>query len=334
MVVDLGFIREPRLWKDILSFVRILWHFLLNRYDLVVVTTPKVLLLGSLAAFLTRQPRRVAFFQGRVYENFRGLRRKIYRLFDALTIACVHQLLFVSRSLKAEFVKELPVAARKAWVLGDGSGNGVCPKTFSPDNVPQSRISALRSELGIAASDRVVIVVGRLCRDKGLTEIADVVQRLADTASNIHFLLVGPVEDSEAAEQLQQLKGAGSVSHVDFVSDVVPYFALADVHLFLSHREGFGNVAIEAAAMGVPTIAFDVVGIRDSVAEGISGWRFPFGDTAAVADALRRFFDGALGVHQSPIDCRRWAIEQFNQKKVWESYAAFYELRIGSDRVP
>lgn len=329
-VVDLGFVREPRLWQDILSFLRLLWHFFLNRYDLVVISTPKTLLLGSLAAFITRQPRRVAFFQGRVYENFRGLKRKIYRLFDSVTIACAHQLLFVSKSLMTEFLKELPAAASKAWVLGGGSGNGVCAWTFSPDSVPPARISALRSELGIAASDRVVIVVGRMCRDKGLTEIADVVRRLTDAARRIQFLFVGPIEDPEAARQLQQMEAAGSVSHVDFVSDVVPYFALADLHLFLSHREGFGNVAIEAAAMGVPTIAFDVVGVRDSVAKGISGWRFAFGDTAAVADAIRRFCDGALGSYQFSIDCRKWAIEQFDQRKVWAAYADFYGLRTGS----
>lgn len=59
-------------------------------------------------------------FQGRVYENFRGLRRKIYRFFDTLTIACAHQILFVSKSLEAEFVKELPGVADKARVLGAG----------------------------------------------------------------------------------------------------------------------------------------------------------------------------------------------------------------------
>src|SRR5690606_2206871 len=163
-----------------------------------------------------------------------------------------------------EFANELPVVASKARVLGSGSGNGVCAQTLSPSRVAQSHISALRNQLGIAASDRVVIVVGRICRDKGLIEIADVVKRLADAAPTICFFLMGPVEDPEAAEQLQQLKAAGSAIHVDFVSDVAPYFALANLHLFLSHREGFGNVAIEAAAMGVPTIAFDVVGIRDS----------------------------------------------------------------------
>lgn len=172
-----------------------------------------------------------------------------------------------------------------------------------------------------------MIVVGRICQDKGLTEISDIVRRLADTAPEIRFLFVGPVEDPKAAEQLRQLESVGSVSHVDFVSDVVPYFALADVHLFLSHREGFGNVAIEAAAMGVPTIAFDVVGIRDSVAEGISGWRFAFRDTAAVADAIQRFCNGELGGRQSSIDARKWAIEQFDQKKVWNAYADFYGLR-------
>src|SRR5690606_15235209 len=93
-VIDLRFVRAPSPWRDSISLMLLLWHFCFHRYDLVLATTPKALLLGSVAACVTRQRRRVALFQGRVYENFRGWRRLVYRLLDRITVACVHEVLF------------------------------------------------------------------------------------------------------------------------------------------------------------------------------------------------------------------------------------------------
>ena len=321
-VLDLGLVREPSLWADSISLARLLWHFCFHRYDLVLTSTPKALLLGSIAACLSLQRRRAAFFQGRVYENFRGLRRRLYRLFDRITVACVHEVLFVSRSLMAEFVAEIPEAGRKGEVLGDGSGNGICHRTFSRDAVPAGRIDAIRRELDLPATDFVALVVGRICSDKGLAEIALVAERLV--GSGVSLLLVGPPEGGAATARLEQLVAAGRVRHVPFTADVVSYFALADVHLFLSHREGFGNVAIEAAAMGVPTIAFDVVGVRDSVGDGVSGVRIPFGDVDAVVAAIRKMQEEPEQMRRQFASARQWAIERFARERVWAAFADYY----------
>lgn len=321
-VLDLGLVRGPSPWADATSLLRLLWHFCFHRYDLVLTSTPKALLLGSIAAYLTMQGRRAAFFQGRVYENFGGLRRKVYRLFDRVSVACVHEVLFVSRSLMSEFVAEIPAAGRKGRVLGNGSGNGVDTLAFSPTSVSPERVDAIRRELDLSATDFVVLVVGRVCSDKGLNEIAQVAERLAGSAARL--VLVGPPEGESASVRLEQLVASKKVRHVPFTPEVASYFALADVHLFLSHREGFGNVAIEAAAMGVPTIAFDVVGVRDSVEHGVSGIRVPFGDVEAVLAALQQMIDDPARARLRFARARQWALDRFARERVWEIYASYY----------
>ena len=321
-VVDLGLVRPPSLWADGTSLLRLLWHFCFHRYDLVLTSTPKALLLGSVAACLTMQGRRVAFFRGRVYENFRGLRRKVYRYFDRVSVACVHEALFVSRSLMSEFVAEIPAAGAKGRVLGNGSGNGVDTLAFSPGAATAERVEAIKQGLNLAATDFVVLVVGRVCSDKGLDEIAQVAESL--TGSGARLVLVGPPEGESATARLGQLVESKMVRHVPFTTDVASYFALADVHLFLSHREGFGNVAIEAAAMGVPTIAFDVVGVRDSVEHGVSGIRVPFGDVEAVVAALREMMQHPERTQQRFVAARQWAIDRFARERVWATYARYY----------
>lgn len=321
-VVDLGLVRAPRPSADVASLLRLLWHFCFHRYDLVLTSTPKALLLGSVAACLTLQRRRVAFFRGRVYENFRGMRRKVFRFFDRVSVACVHEALFVSRSLMSEFVAEIPAARARGRVLGNGSGNGIDTLAFTPDAAPAGRIEAIRQELNLAPSDFVVLVVGRICIDKGLNEIAQVAECLAGSAARL--VLVGPPEGESETAQLGQLVSSKMVRHVPFTSDVASYFALADVHLFLSHREGFGNVAIEAAAMGVPTIAFDVVGVRDSVEHGVSGLRVPFGDVEAVVASLQQMIDDPERVRLRFARSRQWVLDRFARERVWATYASYY----------
>ena len=51
--------------------------------------------------------------------------------------------------------------------------------------------------------------------------------------------------------------------------DIQDFYAAADIFAFPSHREGFGNVAIEASAMEVPVIGFDVIGCRESISNNI-----------------------------------------------------------------
>lgn len=326
-VLDLGLVRNPSPRVDLVTLFRLLRHFAANRYDLVLYTTPKALLLASLAACLTLQKRRIAFFQGRVYENYQGLKRKVFRLFDRITLHCSQEALFVSQSLMNEFAIEIPAVTRKGTVLGSGSANGVPVETFSPAAVSADHLATLRSDLGIEPEDFVVTIVGRINPDKGISEVAQVIRRVGihdKRKRRIRFLFIGRVEGAEAQGQLDRLIRDGSAIHVDFTPDIAVYMALADVHLFLSHREGFGNVAIEAAAMGIPTVAFDVVGIRDSVLEGISGWRFAFGDTDAVSAKLAELASGD-GAEQSLQDtARSWAVENFAQEQVWQRYADFY----------
>lgn len=323
-VIDIGLVRPPRPLADLESLGRLIGHFMSRRYDLIVVTTPKAILLGAVAAWAGRQPRRVAFFRGRVYENYSGIARTLYRALDKLAACCVHESLFVSHSLMAAYTGEVPALAHKGKVLGAGSGNGVCASKFSPQVVTLDRIQEMRARLEVAETDFVVLVVGRICVDKGIYEIGELVRMGATTHPDIKFVFVGPMESGIAQAEFERLQMLGNVVHVPFTADVVPYFALANVHLFLSHREGFGNVAIEAAAMGLPTIAFDVVGVRDSVVNGITGVRVPFGDTDAVYEEIVQMRSDPHATAQKYAGARQWVMEHFAQERVWKLYGEYY----------
>ena len=324
-VINIKMVREPSFIRDLVCLIKLWCHFIFNRYDLVVVTTPKAILLGSLACFFTLQKKRIAFFRGRVYENYEGIKRKVFSFLDLLAILLTHKSLFVSESLKKVYVHDIPLVARKGVVLGQGSGNGVNTSFFTPYEKSSIDKFNIKEKLCISDDKFVVVSIGRICIDKGMHEIAAIANEISKEYPSIHFLMLGRVEDKSFFSLFSGLIEKGVVQHIDNVDDIRPYLAISDIHLFLTHREGFGNVAIEAAAMNVPTLAYDVVGVHDSVVDEVSGLKVRFKDVTAVVKLLKHFAENTDELNQVYSGARKWAKDNFSQDKVWVRYKNFYQ---------
>jgi glycosyltransferase involved in cell wall biosynthesis len=91
----------------------------------------------------------------------------------------------------------------------------------------------------------------------------------------------------------------------------------ARLHVCASDAEGWGQVVLEAASHGVPTLGRDVPGVRDSVRDGRTGWLLPMpsgSDPEVLVRALTSGLDGALEAMSDPDigaqfaeSCREWA---------------------------
>ena len=132
-------------------------------------------------------------------------------------------------------------------------------------------------------------------------------------------------EDTESEEILNKiLKEFHFVSYFNHTPTPHKYFQKADLHLFLTHRDGFGNVAIEAAACGTPTFCYDISGLKDSVEQDVSGHRFQFQDYTAIADKINEASANKEMFLMKYRDASNWAISNFNSFKVWDRYLDFY----------
>lgn len=320
-IVVMPLLRKPSLFKDAFCLLLLLNFFIKNRFDLVVYSTPKALLLGSIATFFTRQSNRVAIVQGRVYENFYGLKRKIFESFDKLSFNFSHKVIFVSSSLMNKVVDEKIISNNKALILGSGSFNGVDINRFSP-KLDEDRI-ILRSNLRIDENAFVICTVGRICRDKGIKDLENIVN--LNISNKILFLVVGVIEDEFSEKIINNLKQKDNFIHLPHTSSIQDIFSISDLHLFLSYREGFGNVALEAASCNIPTFAYNVVGVKDSVQHEITGLRFDFQDIESIAEAIAEAVKNPKTFKERFSKARTWAVENFEQKQVWENYLNFYK---------
>ena len=135
----------------------------------------------------------------------------------------------------------------------------------------------------------VLVAAGRLVRLKGLHVLIDALSRLSRDLG-ARLVVVGDGPERRALER--QVAGAGLGDVVAFVGyDANPWRHLrrADVCVLPSLTEALPTVAAEALALGVPTVASDCSpGMRDYVADGVSGLLVPPDDAEALARALER----------------------------------------------
>ena len=135
------------------------------------------------------------------------------------------------------------------------------------------------------------LYLGRLKRYKGIPLILEAIGRLAGEGVAIRLLIAGRGDaEPELRERVDALGIADRVEFLGFVPEKEKKRLLrkAWVHVFTSPKEGWGISNLEAAACGTPTVASDSPGLRDSVQDGRTGFLVPHGDTAALAERIRR----------------------------------------------
>ena len=281
--------RKIFIWRDLRALVKLMILFRRERFDLVHSIMPKAGLLAMLAGLLARVPNRIHTFTGQVWATKRGWRRTALKYFDK----CIAQLatrVFVDSPSQRDFLLAegvLPVG--KGEVIGHGSICGVNAERFRPNREVRKTI---RRELNIPDDAIVVIFLGRINRDKGVLDLAMAFTRLAAKRKNIELLLVGAEEDVAYAT-LREICGISSrlLHHVNYTPCPERYMAAADVLCLPSYREGFGQVIIEAASTGLPSVCSRIYGITDAVVNGRTGLLFPPGDINALTVALERMLD-------------------------------------------
>jgi glycosyltransferase involved in cell wall biosynthesis len=267
--IDVGIERNISLWKDFIALLQLYRIFHKEHFDAVHSIMPKSGLLAMLAAFFARVPLRIHTFTGQVWANKTGFSRLVLRGLDKLLANCATSLLADSASQRKFLIQECVVDESKISVLGNGSICGVDTKRFKPDSGVRHR---LRSELDIPHDAIVYLFLGRLNKDKGIQDLANAFAGMAEEEPNAHLLVVGP-DEGGMDKQLELIlhKCQDRYHRVGFKPNPECYMACADIFCLPSYREGFGTVVIEAAAVGLPSLASNIYGLVDAVKSGQTG---------------------------------------------------------------
>lgn len=319
--------REISLIQDIVALWR-LYRYLRSLHPTIVnASTPKAGLLGMLAARFAGVPIRVYQQRGLRQETTAGVKRWILMATEWLSLRCASVVVCNSTSL-LETITSLNLAPRhKLLVLGSGSSNGVNAERFSATPERKAEASQLRRQLGISDQALVLGFVGRLTRDKGISELLDIFEQLQPEFPDLHLVLVGGYEpgDPLSATSIKKIEEHPRIHTVGHVADTAPYYHLMDLFMFLSYREGFPNAPLEAAAAGIPTIGFQATGVVDAVVDGQTGLLAPVGDLSKLQEITARLLREPDERHRMGGQAATRTRREFDQRQVWENWRKFYE---------
>ena len=157
-------------------------------------------------------------------------------------------------------------------------GRGVDTALFDPSR----RSTSLRRAWGAGAEDLVALYVGRIAQEKNVGLAVEAYRAMQASRPGTRFVLVG---DGPLRASLQ-------AAHPDLVfagaqhgERLTAHYASADVFLFPSETETYGNVVPEAMASGLPVVAYDDAAARTLVVPGDSGFVVPRGNPRAFVGA-------------------------------------------------
>ncbi len=208
----------------------------------------------------------------------------------------------------------------------------VIPNGIDPEDFSWEESVSPAEKLGLDLTGRIVLVtVGRLVPKKGVDRfVSEVLPALVREVPEVLYLVAGDGPLRPRIEALVREKGLGE--HVRLLGDLPmddgrlrAVYSAADIFVMPNVEvagdiEGFGIVAIEAAAAGLPVVASRLQGIREAVREGENGILLEWDDeaafTATLLDLIRRpSYRRELGAR-----ARRFTAEHYS----WERIAGLY----------
>lgn len=314
--------RKIALWQDLRALFQLLHCFREIRPVSVHSLTPKAGLLAMLAGWLAQVPWRFHTFTGQVWANKTGVGKLLLKGIDRL-IALFASQVFADSASQCRFLEMERVVGRDGvTVLGRGSVAGVDLARFRPDPVMRA---VLRAETGVTDAVPVFLFVGRLVRDKGVFDLIQAFATLGARHAQWELWMVGP--DEEGLQASLQTEGERLGARIRwFGSTPTPerFMAAADVFVLPSYREGFGSVVIEAAACGIPTIAYRIEGVVDAIVENHTGCFVAKGNVEELAQAMERLGSDPEMLSDLGNSARQRAVEDFSSSTVSAAWLAFY----------
>jgi glycosyltransferase involved in cell wall biosynthesis len=266
--------RKIDIFYDFLAVCQLYRYMVENKLSIVHSTTPKAGLLTAVAAFFARVPIRLHTFTGQPWVGMTGLKCWLARRSDWV-IAQLNTCCYADSNSQCNFlIKQKIITPEKLRVIGAGSLSGVDLERFDRKRFSVEECAALRSSLCIPFDAEIILFVGRITVEKGVRELLEAFRYLKKSGARAHLILVGPFDVESGAGGVFSLAEYTDIPDVHFLGySEVPekYMAIADVFCLPSYREGFGTVAIEAAAMSLPTVGSNIYGLSDAILDGETG---------------------------------------------------------------
>ena len=305
--------------QDFKSILAVRKVILENKIDLVIGHTPKGGLIAMIAAFISGLRNSVYVRHGIMFETSKGLKRILLIAVEKLTGALAKKVVCVSPSILKISNKKKLSSHSKNFLLGRGTCNGINGTRFNKLNIPISTINDLKRQYDIQPKELLVGFVGRIVNDKGINELYEAWQIVKKKLANVKLMLVGPFEERDGI--LSDLKAKiiadKTIICTGLINNAAPFYALMNVFILPSYREGFPTVVLEASAMELPILTTRVTGCQDAIIDQVSGMFISF-EPNDIAQKIIDYLLNETLANQHGKNGRKFVLENFEEEIVWK----------------
>ena len=313
--------------QDLKALFRLYKIFKKEKPYIVHSITPKAGLLSMMAAYLAKVPHRLHTFTGLVFPTSTGLMKQVLIFFDKVICFCATKIYPEGNGVKNDLIK-YRITKKPLHIIGHGNVNGINLSIFNPEIYRKEEVTKLKKELGILPQDFVYLFVGRMVNDKGIKELVDSFVGLQKANQSIKLLIVGSntkFHDLIPENIEKELNTNPDIIQVGWQTDVRPYFAISNVFVFPSYREGFPNVVLQAGAMGKFSIVTDINGSNEIIDNDFNGKIIPVKDKHALETAMEECLENKNLYNDFNLEYRKIIAEKYEQSIVWTSLLKEYE---------
>ena len=195
-----------------------------------------------------------------------------------------------------------------------------------PANIPDKQYS--RSDLSLPSDAFIICVAARLVFDKGIAELIQAISMLGKEGPLPFLLVAGDGELRNELELMAETKIPGQFKFLGNLQTLDSFYAASDIVALPTWMEGFGLTLIEAAFVGLPSIASRVGGVPEAVIDGETGILVPPRDPMQLMQALKRMHIDTEMRLRMGVAARDRANKYFTETCMTEAYNSLFNKHI------
>lgn len=321
--------RNINIQSDVRALLELQKYFKEQKFEAVHSVTPKAGLITALAAYWAQIPHRIHIFTGQVWATKHGMMRFLLKCMDKMIVKLDNHILVDGKGQRQFLIKNHIVSSTNSRVLGDGSICGVNTNNFIPN---QNTKNNIRMELQIPEDKTVFVFMGRLNKDKGITELLTAYDRICNTHKNTFLVLFGNDEGNyqDTFTQYTNIKNHTNFLYYGRTDRPYEMLQVADVFVLPTYREGFGSSVIEASCLGIPVICSDVYGVMDAMVDNKTGLRCKVADVDSLYQCMEKLSMNPNLRQELGSNGRERVLKYFSNDRLTKLWVDFYQNILNS----
>lgn len=281
-VYDLPFARSPFSPKNIKAYRMLRAIIKEQKYDAAHCNTPVGGVLTRLACRRERKRGMRVLYTAHGFHFYKGAPKKNWMLYYPIEWVCAR---WTDRLLTITAEDEALAKRRFKTTVCRIHGVGADAGKFHPVTAGQK--AALRKSHGISESQNLILCVGELLLNKNQKTAVAAMAQVVKACPEALLCIAGNGPEQEAlAQQIQSLGLQDHVRLLGYTTKIADWYAMCDVLVACSYREGLPMNVIEAMLSAKPVVASVNRGHRELVADGVTGYLVQADDAVAYAQKL------------------------------------------------